>query len=77
MSETETAAALQSVQATMQRIERALHKTMGTRITREQYAERRGESLATFDRMRKAGKIPPAKDGKWLLADVIEWEGGK
>lgn len=52
-----------------------LYRMRGTRLTREQYAERRGESLATFDRLRRAGKLPPDDNGKWLLADVIAWEG--
>jgi hypothetical protein len=51
------------------------HRMYGTRLTREQYAARRGESLATFDRVRRAGKLPPDDNGKWLLADVMAWEG--
>lgn len=77
MSETELSAELRSMREAVKNMEVSLHIILGTRLTREQYAARRGESLATFDRANSAGKIPPSKDGKWLVADVIEWESGK
>jgi predicted DNA-binding transcriptional regulator AlpA len=54
-----------------------LAQAMGTRLTREQYAARLGVSLSTFDRMNKAGHLAKPSRGKWLLADVIQWEGGR
>lgn len=49
-------------------------RLLGTRITREQYADRLGVSLSTFDRMNKAGQTAKPLRGKWLLADVIAFD---
>lgn len=49
---------------------------LGTRLDRGQLAERLGihrNTLAT--RLATDKAFPrPAKDGKWLLSDLIEWE---
>lgn len=49
---------------------------LGTRLDRGQLAERLGihrNTLAT--RLATDKSFPrPAKDGKWLLSDLIEWE---
>lgn len=48
----------------------------GTRLNRSQFAHRLGihrNTLAT--RLAQDRTMPrPGKDGKWLLADIIEWE---
>lgn len=53
----------------------AMAKITGARLTRAQMCERLGVSGKTLtDRVRN-GKCPtPGSDGKWLLAEVVEWE---
>lgn len=56
----------------------AMAKITGARLTRAQMCERLGVSGKTLtDRVRN-GKCPkPGSDGKWLLAEVVEWEAHK
>ena len=48
---------------------------LGTRINKTAMAERLGITLGTLQSRIKRGDVPaPGRDGKWLLADVLEWE---
>lgn len=51
-------------------------RALGTRITREQLAQRLGVHRNTLrNRMASDGAMPrPGSDGKWLLSEVLEWE---
>lgn len=51
-------------------------QTLGTRLTREQLAERLGIHRNTLrHRLTTDHDFPrPGRDGKWLLSDVIDWE---
>lgn len=51
-------------------------RVQGTRLTRQQLAERLGVSTATIARRLKSDRHFPRPDGlgTWLLSDVIEWE---
>ncbi len=51
-------------------------RALGTRITREQLAQRLGIHRNTLrQRLASDGTMPrPGSDGKWLLSEVIEWE---
>lgn len=48
----------------------------GARLTRQQLAERLGVHRNTLAaRLARDRTMPrPGKDGKWLLAEVIDWE---
>lgn len=66
----------------MQRMTEALQlmsAQTGTRITREQLAERIGVHRNTLRvHLENDTSMPrPCKDGKWLLSEVIEWEARK
>jgi len=51
------------------------HRMMGTRLTREQLAERLSVSTRTLYNRIEGGSVPrPGPDGRWLLSDVMEWE---
>jgi predicted DNA-binding transcriptional regulator AlpA len=55
-----------------------LARLMGARLTRAEVLERLGihrNSLRTY--MADKGFPKPGKDGKWLLAEVVEWEARK
>lgn len=55
-----------------------LARLMGARLTRAEVLERLGihrNSLRTY--MADKGFPKPGKDGKWLLAEVVEWEASK
>lgn len=50
-------------------------RALGTRLNREQMAERLGVHRNTLARRQQDPNFPqPGRDGKWLLAEVIEWE---
>lgn len=56
----------------------AMARTTGTRLTRAQMCERLGVCGKTLtDRVRKGEAPKPGRDGKWLLAEVVEWEQRK
>lgn len=53
----------------------SLSRLMGARLTRDELCRRLGVHRNTLARYVKDGSFPaPGKDGKWLLADVVEWE---
>lgn len=53
----------------------AMAKLTGARLTRAQMLERLGISSNTLTSRVRNGDVPkPGKDGKWLLAEVVEWE---
>jgi len=58
---------------------RMLCSQHGTRITRQQLADRLGVHRNTLTNMLgRDRRMPrPGKDGKWLLADVIAWEAAR
>lgn len=65
----------------LQRIElltNAVHTlaaTMGQRLTRAQLCERLGIHRNTLAKRLMDPNFPlPGKDGKWMLADILEWE---
>jgi predicted DNA-binding transcriptional regulator AlpA len=62
----------------LDRIELALlelAKVRGERVTRAQFMERLGIKRHTFERRMKAGEFPKTDaGGKWLLAEIMEWE---
>lgn len=50
----------------------------GDRLTRAEVCERLGihrNTLRTY--LDERGFPKPCRDGKWLLADVLEWEAGR
>jgi predicted DNA-binding transcriptional regulator AlpA len=55
-----------------------LARLMGARLTRQEVCERLGvhrNTLRTY--ILDKGFPKPGKDGKWLLAEVVEWEARK
>ena len=60
----------------IQSMERLLTTVLGTRLSREQLAERMGIHRNTLaKRLSTDTRFPrPGSDGKWLLSEVIEWE---
>ena len=50
-------------------------QSKGERLTTAQVTERVGRCRLTIMNMVRRGDFPePCNDGKWLLADVLEWE---
>lgn len=50
----------------------------GERMTTAQVVERVGRCRQTIMAMVRRGDFPePCNDGRWLLADVLEWESKK
>jgi predicted DNA-binding transcriptional regulator AlpA len=50
----------------------------GARLTRAEVLERLRVSRNTLDSYIKTKDFPtPGRDGKWLLAEIIEWEARK
>lgn len=59
---------IESFMATMARVR-------GDRLTRAEMCERLGVTSHTITYRVRRGDLPkPGTDGKWLLAEVIEWE---
>lgn len=55
-----------------------LARLMGARLTRQEVLERLGvhrNTLRTY--IAEKGFPKPGKDGKWLLAEIVEWEARK
>jgi len=65
-------ARIDSLTSAMQLMAQAL----GTRLTREQLAQRLGIHRNTLrERMARDALFPrPGVDGRWLLSEVVEWE---
>lgn len=53
-----------------------LAQALGTRLTREQLAQRLGIHRNTLRiRLQQDPRFPrPASDGRWLLSEIVEWE---
>lgn len=52
-----------------------LARVAGARLTRAEMCERLGVTSHTITYRVRRGDLPkPGADGKWLLAEVIEWE---
>lgn len=50
----------------------------GERLTTAQVTERIGRTRQTIMAMVRRGDFPePCNDGRWLLAEVLEWESKK
>lgn len=60
----------------VQSMERLLTTMLGTRLSREQFAERLGVHRNTLrQRLATDRTMPrPGSDGKWLLSEIVEWE---
>lgn len=56
----------------------AMARTTGARLTRADMCARLDVCSKTLtDRVRKGEAPAPGRDGKWLLAEVVEWEAGR
>jgi len=52
-----------------------LHRILGTRLTKDEFAKRLKISRRTLYSRIESGSVPrPKSDGLWLLADIIQWE---
>lgn len=52
-----------------------VNKLAGTRLDQEAFANRLGVSKRTLYNRVQAGSVPlPDPDGKWLLANIMDWE---
>lgn len=53
-----------------------LAQALGTRLTREQLAQRLGIHRNTLRlRLQQDTRFPrPGSDGRWLLSEIVEWE---
>lgn len=65
-------ARIDSLTSAMQLMAQAL----GTRLTREQLAQRLGIHRNTLrERLARDPAFPrPGSDGRWLLSEIVEWE---
>lgn len=55
-----------------------LHLERGTRLSRAEICARLGVHRNTLRTYLEARDFPkPCRDGKWLLAEVIEWEAAR
>jgi predicted DNA-binding transcriptional regulator AlpA len=55
-----------------------LARLMGARLTRQEVCERLGVHRNTLRAyILDRGFPKPGKDGKWLLAEIVEWEARK
>ncbi|WP_062469200.1 helix-turn-helix transcriptional regulator [Variovorax boronicumulans] len=68
-------------QAILQRLDTVTHalvalaRIAGARLTRTQMCERLGVTSHTITYRVRRGDLPkPGADGRWLLAELIEWE---
>lgn len=69
-----TDAALQDLHRRFSSLERVVVTLLNRRLSRQEMADRLGVTTRTLARMIDAGKVPPPRDGKWLLSEVVEWE---
>lgn len=77
MSDTEVAALSRQLE-TLTHGFAHLAKLMGARLTRSEVLERLGVHRNTLrSYIQEKGFPKPGKDGKWLLAEVVEWEARK
>lgn len=61
--------------ATLQEVVLQLTRLQGTRLSRAQVCERLDVCGKTLTAMVRTRRFPePCADGKWLLAEVVEWE---
>ena len=71
-------ATIEEVRQELKGLREDLHRILGTRINRDQFAERLKVSSRTLYSRIGNGTVPhPDPDGKWLLADIMEWERGR
>jgi transcriptional regulator with XRE-family HTH domain len=57
------------------RMERLISRLLGERLTREEMLARLRVSSNTLTHRVRNKLVPsPGVDGKWLLAEVLEWE---
>lgn len=54
-----------------------MNRLLGVRLDHTAMAQRLGVTTRTLYNRVKAGSVPLPKEGKWLLAEVLEWEGGQ
>jgi predicted DNA-binding transcriptional regulator AlpA len=67
--------AIDKLSQDMRSLREDFHRMLGTRLTREQFAERLNISTRTLYNRIESGSVPrPGPDGRWLLSDVMEWE---
>ena len=53
-------------------------RVKGERLTSAQVVERVGRTRQTLTTMIRRGDFPaPCTDGRWLLSEIMEWEGAK
>ena len=67
MAEEATLAELRAMRLDMNRL-------LGIRLDHPAMADRLGITTRTLYNRVKAGTVPLPSEGKWLLANVIEWE---
>lgn len=77
MSSTETEEIREDLQGLRTAVQQ-LAKLMGGRLTRAEVCERLGIHRNTLATYIASKEFPtPGRDGKWLLAEVLEWEAHK
>lgn len=77
MSSTDVAALSQRLDTMTQALTQ-LARLMGARLTRQEVLDRLGIHRNTLRAyVLDKGFPKPGKDGKWLLAEVVEWEARK
>lgn len=82
MTDTAVAQELHALRQAVHMLSQTVHelaittdRATGSRLTFDQMCERRGVSRSTLTRQIKQGKLPQrGTDGKWLMAEVREWE---
>lgn len=68
-------ATIEEVRQELKGLREDLHRILGTRLNRDQFAERLRVSSRTLYSRIENGSVPhPGPDGRWLLADIMEWE---
>ena len=73
-----TEAAITAQLAALTDAVRTMLTLTGARLTRQQMLQRLQVSGNTLTAGVRTGRYPaPANDGKWLLAEVLEWESKK
>jgi predicted DNA-binding protein (UPF0251 family) len=51
-----------------------INRLLGIRLDQQAMADRLGITTRTLYNRVKAGTVPLPSEGKWLLANVVEWE---